>query len=83
MERMMMELKTKMENSNESSSTFQTQLGEAQASIRTLEDDRAHLQSKVSQKDKELEELNDEIRKLHRQFKVLTSPSTFQSILIV
>lgn len=68
----MLELKTTVENSNESNSNAQRKLTEAQASIRILEDDKVHLTSRLTQKDKEIEDLTEDIRRLRRQNEVWT-----------
>lgn len=68
---MMEELKSKMENSNSSNSNFQNELLESKNSCRLLEDEKQHLQSKLLSKEKEIEDLSDDIRKLKRQFEVV------------
>jgi septal ring factor EnvC (AmiA/AmiB activator) len=70
MEKMIEELKARMENSTQSSTTFQAELSEAQNTIRILEDDKKHLTSKLAVKEREIEDANEDLRKLKRQIEV-------------
>lgn len=67
---MIEELKARMENSTQSSTTFQAELSEAQNTIRILEDDKKHLTSKLAVKEREIEDANEDLRKLKRQIEV-------------
>lgn len=70
MAREMEALKARMENSAQSSSAVHGQLGEAQGAIRLLEDEKKLLSAKLTNKEKEIDELEEEMRKLRRQLEV-------------
>lgn len=63
-------LKARMENSVQSSSAVHEQLGEAQGAIRLLEEEKQLLSARMLKKEKEVGELEEELRKLRRQLEV-------------
>ena len=67
---MIEELKARMENTTQSSSTFQAELSEAQNMLRVLEDDKKHLVSKLTIKEREIDDMGEDLRKLKRQLEV-------------
>lgn len=63
-------LKARMESSAQSNSAIHTQLREAQGSIRLLEDEKRVLSAKLTSKEGEISELEEELRKSRRQLEV-------------
>ena len=74
MAREMEALKARIENSAQSNSTVNVQLSEAHSNVRILEEEKRSLSSKITSKEREIDELNEEIRKLRRQLEVGQQP---------
>lgn len=66
----MQEFKSKMESSLNSNNTVQSQLNETQNLLRALENDKQHVTSKLLSKERQVEDLEEEIRKLKRKMEV-------------
>ncbi len=67
MEKVVANLKDRVESTSLVSTSVGRELEEARAKVRTLEEDKEHLQAKLSRKERELEDLGEELQRLQRQ----------------
>lgn len=65
---MMEELKNRIDSSSQTSSSYQKDLSDAKISLKVLEDEKCHLLTRIASKEREIDDLNEIIRKQKASF---------------